>query len=118
MVNIVFHLSFVHSWEIVILLYVQLYSWLIEIPGPSGSGNPLVVVGPGGDILGPTDERESVATTQSCNDHQVNIITLERTIKSNDLPISEFLAFLFRSGRHNVNGLVRMRLHRQQHRQR
>lgn len=41
---------------------------LFEIPGPSGSGNPLVVVGPGGDIMGPTDERE---TTQSSNEHQV-----------------------------------------------
>lgn len=38
------------------------------ILGPSGSGNPLAIVGPGGDILGPTDERES--STQS-NEQQV-----------------------------------------------
>lgn len=45
--------------------------WLL---GPSGSGNPLAIVGPGGDILGPTEERESVAATQASNEQQVNIL--------------------------------------------
>lgn len=45
------------------------------ISGPSGSGNPLVaIVGPGGDIMGPTDEREPISTTQTCNEQQVNIL--------------------------------------------
>lgn len=40
--------------------------------GPSGSGNPLAIVGPGGDVQGPTEEVENLhltsATTPSSNE--------------------------------------------------
>lgn len=72
MVNVI-HIFFIIRSSTVGTFFVCSIFFLLEIPGPSGSGNPLVVVGPGGDILGPTDERESIATTQSCNEHQVEI---------------------------------------------
>lgn len=45
--------------------------------GPSGSGNPLAIVGPGGDILGPNDEPETAAAainqqSQSQSQQQVS----------------------------------------------
>lgn len=36
----------------------QIIVSLMSRDGPSGSGNPLAIVGPGGDILGPDDERD------------------------------------------------------------
>lgn len=36
----------------------QIIVSLMSRDGPSGSGNPLAIVGPMGDILGPNDERE------------------------------------------------------------
>lgn len=47
---------------------------ILLVIGPSGSGNPLAIVGPGGDILGPADERESISSTQASNEQPVGII--------------------------------------------
>lgn len=47
------------------------FVWIFIFTGPSGSGDPLAIVGPGGDILGPTEERETIPSTQASNDQQV-----------------------------------------------
>lgn len=43
----------------------QIIVSLMSRDGPSGSGNPLAIVGPFGDILGPNDERETAASQAS-----------------------------------------------------
>lgn len=50
----------------------QIIVSLMSRDGPSGSGNPLAIVGPGGDILGPHDEREITTTIQTTNESQVS----------------------------------------------
>ncbi|XP_055311962.1 E3 ubiquitin-protein ligase Smurf1 [Sitodiplosis mosellana] len=50
----------------------QIIVSLMSRDGPSGSGNPLAIVGPGGDILGPADERESVSPTQASNEQPLS----------------------------------------------
>lgn len=51
--------------------------YVCTFSGASGSSvNPLAIVGPGGDILGPTDEREPIAPTQASNEQQVRINNL------------------------------------------
>lgn len=49
----------------------QIVISLMSRDGPSGSGNPLAIVGPGGDILGPNDERETTPTIQTNEQQQV-----------------------------------------------
>lgn len=63
------------------------------IPGPSGSGNPLAIVGPGGDILGPTEERESIAPNQASNEQQVytHMCVTKPASASNDSFTSSFI---------------------------
>ncbi|XP_031639629.1 E3 ubiquitin-protein ligase SMURF1 [Contarinia nasturtii] len=58
----------------------QIIVSLMSRDGSSGSsGNPLAIVGPGGDILGPTDERESIAPqTQASNAQQVHPVSTQR----------------------------------------
>lgn len=49
----------------------QIIVSLMSRDGPSGSGNPLAIVGPMGDILGPNDERES-PMNQTTNDQPLS----------------------------------------------
>lgn len=49
----------------------QIIVSLMSRDGPSGSGNPLAIVGPMGDILGPNDERES-SMNQTTNDQPLS----------------------------------------------
>lgn len=51
----------------------QIIVSLMSRDGPSGSGNPLAIVGPMGDILGPNDEREPPMMNQTTNDHPLTV---------------------------------------------
>lgn len=53
----------------------QIIVSLMSRDGPSGSGNPVAIVGPMGDILGPNDEREppNMSNDQPLNSGQWNL---------------------------------------------
>lgn len=50
----------------------QIIVSLMSRDGPSGSGNPLAIVGPMGDILGPNDEREPPPMNQITHDQPLS----------------------------------------------
>lgn len=60
----------------------QIIISLMSRDGPSGSGNPLAIVGPMGDILGPNDERETSNNQQPSNEQSTQWITNENETAS------------------------------------